>query len=220
MSATVNMDGPQEEFYWHSKPVEEVERLQETNKSTGLSSSEAKRRLEAYGLNELPAPPKTPFYMKLWAQLNNILIFILIGATIVAGILEDWAEVSLICGVVVINVSIGLIQEGKAEKAADAIKGMLAGKAVVTRDGADTEIMAVCSVPVLSSVCCVAGWWGCAAACLLCVTCDHCGAQNEVVPGDIVVITAGDQVPADLRVFEATNLKVAEDSLTGGICLR
>ena len=40
-------------------------------------------------------------------------------------------------------------------------------------------------------------------------------SQLNVVPGDIVVITAGDQVPADLRVFEATNLKVAEDSLTG-----
>ena len=39
--------------------------------------------------------------------------------------------------------------------------------------------------------------------------------QNQVVPGDVVVIAAGDQVPADLRVFEATNLKVAEDSLTG-----
>jgi magnesium-transporting ATPase (P-type) len=148
MSHTVQMDGkPQEEFDWHSKTVEEVERLQETNRSHGLTTSEAKKRLDAYGLNELPAPPKTPFYMKLWAQLNNILIFILVGATIVAGILEDWAEVSLICGVVIINVSIGLIQEGKAEKAADAIKGMLAGKAVVVRDGAATEIMAVRAFP-------------------------------------------------------------------------
>jgi len=43
----------------------------------------------------------------------------------------------------------------------------------------------------------------------------RCLLQNEVVPGDVVVITAGDQVPCDLRVFEATNLKVAEDSLTG-----
>jgi len=59
--------------------------------------------VEAYGLNELPPPKKTPFYMKLWAQLNrdNILIFILIGAAIVVGILEEFAEVGLICDVVI-----------------------------------------------------------------------------------------------------------------------
>ena len=142
----------QQELDWHSMTVDEVERLIKTNKAIGLSSDEATKRLSAYGLNELPAPPKTPFWVKLWAQLNNILVFILAAAAIVAGILQDWAEVALIIGVVVLNVSIGLIQEGKAEKAADAIKGMLAGKAVVVRDGAATEIMAV---RILVLVCCM-----------------------------------------------------------------
>ena len=68
-------------------------------------------------------------------QINNILIYILIAAAIVAGVLQDWAEVILITGVVVINVAIGLIQEGRAEQAAEAIKGMLSSKATVIRGG-------------------------------------------------------------------------------------
>ena len=151
MSTSVQIE-VQQEVDWHSMTVDEVERLIKTNKAIGLSSDEATKRLSEYGLNELPAPPKTPFWVKLWAQLNNILVFILAAAAIVAGILQDWAEVALIIGVVVLNVSIGLIQEGKAEKAADAIKGMLAGKAVVVRDGAATEIMAV---RILVRVCCM-----------------------------------------------------------------
>jgi len=133
----------QQEFDWHSKTVEEVERLQDTSMEQGLTSAEAKRRVEAYGLNELPPPKKTPFWKKLWAQLNNILILILTVAAIVLSTIGEYIEVGLICGVVVINVSIGLVQEGKAEAAADAIKGMLAGKCTVIRNGAAQVIMAV-----------------------------------------------------------------------------
>lgn len=136
------------DFDWHSKTVEEVVQLQETSIIEGLSTAEAAKRLEAYGQNELPAPAKTPFYVRLWNQLNNILIFILIGAIIVCAVLEEWAEVGLVIGVIVINVSIGLVQEGKAEAAADAIKGMLSANATVVRNGEQTSIPAV---PVLPS---------------------------------------------------------------------
>ena len=138
------------DFDWHSKTIEEVEQLQETSMTKGLSTVEAARRLEAYGKNELPAPAKTPLYVRLWNQLNNILIFILIGATIVSGVLQEWAEVALICAVVLINVTIGLVQEGKAEAAADAIKGMLSANAIVVRNGEQTSIPAVstrCPLP-------------------------------------------------------------------------
>jgi len=131
------------DFDWHSKTIEEVEQLQVTSMTMGLSTAEAARRLEAYGKNELPAPAKTPFYVRLWNQLNNILIFILIAATIVSAVLQEWAEVALICAVVVINVTIGLVQEGKAEAAADAIKGMLSANAIVVRNGEQTSIPAV-----------------------------------------------------------------------------
>ncbi len=81
--------------------------------------------------------------MRLFLQINNILIYILLAAAIVSGALSEWAEVGLIVGVVVLNVTIGMIQEGKAEKATDAIKSMLSPKAIVIRNGVQQEIAGV-----------------------------------------------------------------------------
>ncbi|EKX34242.1 hypothetical protein GUITHDRAFT_80735 [Guillardia theta CCMP2712] len=169
----------EEEEYWHSETVDKVLELQESKKD-GLTHQEAQKRLEVYGKNEMTPPPKIGFLMKLFLQINNILIYILIAAAIVSGVLKEYAEVALIVGVVVLNVTIGMIQEGKAEKAAEAIKGMLSAKATVIRDGQPTEVPA-----------------------------------SDVVPGDVVSIKAGDAVPADLRMFETSNLKILEAMLTG-----
>ena len=78
-----------------------------------------------YGPNALTPPKKPGFFAKLWAQLNNVLIFILLAAAVVVAALKDWIETGLIIGVVTVNVIIGMVQEGKAEKAAEAIKAML-----------------------------------------------------------------------------------------------
>lgn len=78
-----------------------------------------------YGPNALTPPKKPGFWAKLWAQLNNVLIFILLAAAVVVAGLQEWIEFGLILGVVTVNVMIGMIQEGKAEKAAEAIKAML-----------------------------------------------------------------------------------------------
>lgn len=79
----------------------------------------------SYGPNALTPPKKPSFFAKLWAQLNNVLIFILLAAAVVVAGLQEWIEFGLILGVVTLNVLIGMVQEGKAEKAADAIKAML-----------------------------------------------------------------------------------------------
>jgi magnesium-transporting ATPase (P-type) len=78
-----------------------------------------------YGPNALTPPKKPGFWAKLRAQLNNVLIFILLAAAVVVAALQEWIEFGLILGVVTVNVMIGMIQEGKAEKAAEAIKAML-----------------------------------------------------------------------------------------------
>lgn len=74
------------------------------------------RRLRDFGPNRLTPADKPGFLARLWGQLNNILIYILIAAAIVEGALQSWAEFGLVLGVVIINTAIGLIQEGKAEK--------------------------------------------------------------------------------------------------------
>ncbi|KIY95681.1 ATPase, P-type (transporting), HAD superfamily, subfamily IC [Monoraphidium neglectum] len=120
---------------WHAlgSTSEVFERLH-TNLD-GLTSGEAAERLQRFGPNALTPPKKPSFLAKLWGQLNNVLIFILLAAAVVVAGLREWIETGLIIGVVVINVIIGLAQEGKAEKAAEAIKAMLSSTATVIRDG-------------------------------------------------------------------------------------
>eukprot|EP00285_Hemiselmis_virescens_P013221 CAMPEP_0173380530 /NCGR_PEP_ID=MMETSP1356-20130122/3202_1 /TAXON_ID=77927 ORGANISM="Hemiselmis virescens, Strain PCC157" /NCGR_SAMPLE_ID=MMETSP1356 /ASSEMBLY_ACC=CAM_ASM_000847 /LENGTH=1147 /DNA_ID=CAMNT_0014334157 /DNA_START=96 /DNA_END=3539 /DNA_ORIENTATION=+ len=144
--AAPSISDGEDEILWYAGTVQEAMQLQSVT-ADGLNAAEVTSRLAQYGKNEITPPPKPGFLRKLWNQVNNILIFILIAATIVSAILEEWPEVALILGVVVINVTIGLVQEGKAEKAADAIKGMLSSKATVIRNGERTVVKADEVVP-------------------------------------------------------------------------
>jgi magnesium-transporting ATPase (P-type) len=76
-------------------------------------------RLKDFGPNRLTPADKPGFLARVWNQLNNILIYILLAAAIVEGALQSWAEFGLVLGVIVVNTAIGLIQEGKAEKASE-----------------------------------------------------------------------------------------------------
>ncbi|KAI8475579.1 MAG: cation transporting ATPase [Monoraphidium minutum] len=113
----------------------------------GLSEQEAAARLERFGPNALTPPKKPGFLAKLWAQLNNVLVIILMVAAVVTAGLGDYIETGLILGVVVVNVVIGLAQEGKAEKAAEAIKAMLSSTANVVRGGQRSSVDASVLVP-------------------------------------------------------------------------
>ncbi|KAI8465790.1 MAG: cation transporting ATPase [Monoraphidium minutum] len=132
---------------WHSvaSPEDVLEDLLTTTE--GLSAAEAARRLKDYGPNQLRPPQKVTFLERLWAQLNNIVIFILFVAAVIEGALQSWAEFALVLIVIVFNAALGLIQEGKAEKAADAIKAMLSPTAKVKRGGEPQVIPAEELVP-------------------------------------------------------------------------
>lgn len=120
---------------WHTLPTSAAVYGAARTNEQGLSAEEARTRLTTYGPNEMTAGKKPSLLSKLWAQLNNAVMYILAGAAVIGAIYQDWAEVALIAAVVAINVIIGLIQEGKAERAAEAIKKMLSPNAVVVRDG-------------------------------------------------------------------------------------
>jgi magnesium-transporting ATPase (P-type) len=126
---------PENEIAWYTiaRKEEVFEKLNTSPK--GLSEEECAKRLAIYGLNALTPPEKPGFWAKLWGQLNNILVWILLVAAVVVGALEEFIELGLIIAVVAINVVIGLAQEGKAEKAAEAIKAMLSSTANVMRGG-------------------------------------------------------------------------------------
>lgn len=135
------------EMAWHSVP-DAAGVLKELDSSVeGLTPEEAEARLAKYGRNALTPPKKPGFFYKLWEQVNNIMVWILLCSCIVVVALQQYIDFALILLVVVINITIGLAQEGKAEKAAEAIKAMLSATANVVRGGKRFSVEADMLVP-------------------------------------------------------------------------
>jgi len=123
-----------------NKTTEEVLKEFGSNPETGLSQKEAEQSREKFGLNQLETKkPKTLFAM-FFAQLNDILIYILLAAAVISAILGETSDAIIIAIVIVINATVGIIQESKAEKALDALKKLSTPKAVVKRDGQLKEV--------------------------------------------------------------------------------
>jgi magnesium-transporting ATPase (P-type) len=108
----------------------------------GLSGEAAQERLSRYGPNSLPAPEKAGPLLRFLRHFHNVLIYILLVAALGTALLGHWVDTGVILAVVLINTLIGFIQEGKAEKALDAIRSMLSPKAAVMRDGKRREVPA------------------------------------------------------------------------------
>lgn len=164
---------------YHDRPVgEALAALSVTEE--GLSQLEATRRLKQYGLNRLPDQPRRNPIVRFLLHFHNLLIYVLLVATIITIGLGHFVDAGVILAVVVANAIIGFIQEGRAEQAMDAIRHMLAGRTSVLREGKRQTIDSL-----------------------------------EVVPGDIVLLEAGEKIPADLRLIRATGLRLEEAILTG-----
>ena len=131
---------------WHTHTsVDVFEKL--TSTTEGLSQTIAETRLQEFGVNRLsPAKKKGPL-ARFLAQFHNVLIYVLIGAGVITALLGHWVDSGVILGVVIINAIIGFIQEGKAEKALDAIRNMLSLQAMVKRDGKFINLTADQLVP-------------------------------------------------------------------------
>ena len=113
----------------------------------GLSADEVAARLARHGPNTLPAPPRTGPLKRFLLQFHNVLIYVLLAAGVITLVLGHHVDSGVIFGVVVINAIIGFLQEGKAERALDAIRDMLSPRAQVLRDGRRQEIEASGLVP-------------------------------------------------------------------------
>ena len=154
---------------------------------SGLSSSEAEKRLSENGKNKLKEGKKKSIFSRVMAQLSDPMIIILIVAAVISAA-TDWIEngigfptdTVIIMVVVLINTVLGVVQESKAEAAIQALQEMSAATSKVLRDG---KLISVRS--------------------------------EDLVVGDVVVLEAGDSVPADCRLFECASLKVEEAALTG-----
>ena len=148
----------------------------------GLSAGEAAGRLAQYGENKLAEGRRKSWLQRIWEQLRDPMILVLIAAAVISGAFGEIADMAIILVVVVLNAALGIYQENKAEQAIEALRAMSAPHSTVRRDG---------HLAVIPS--------------------------HELVPGDIVLLEAGNAVPADLRLITAASLKIEEAALTGRI---
>ncbi len=125
---------------WYSKSKEEVLKTLNVDPEKGLTSTEAKERLEEYGENKLKGKPKKSMILLFLAQMQDMLIYVLLGASIITIVIGEYVDAIIILFVVVLNATIGVVQEYKAEKAIEALQKMTTPKALVRRDGEVKEI--------------------------------------------------------------------------------
>ena len=163
----------------HSLPAPQV--LEALDSAPGgLTAAEAAGRLRQHGPNSLPEAKPRPAIIRFLQQFHNALIYFLFAGAAAAAALSHWVDAGVILAVVLVNAVVGFLQEGKAEDALAGLRGMIAPKAHVLREGRRV------GVPVA-----------------------------DLVPGDVVLVEAGDRVPADLRLLHARNLLIDEAALTG-----
>ena len=166
---------------WHSADVAEIVVVLDTDLDSGLDDAEALRRLAAHGPNQLVTGERWVRLKRLAAQFQDVLVWLLLVAAAVSGILLDaWVDAAAIAVIVVLNAAIGYAQEAQAQTALERLREMEAPRAVVVRDGM------VASLPA-----------------------------SDLVPGDVVVVEAGERIPADARVVWDLRLVVNEAPLTG-----
>jgi Ca2+-transporting ATPase len=164
---------------WHAVPAPDAFDLLRS-KPDGLTSSEARKRLERYGPNELQEARRISPWQILLEQFKNVLIIILLIATVISFFLGHGLESVVIAVIVLFAVLLGFVQEYRAERAIEALRQMTAPTATVMRDGEEVRIPA-----------------------------------RDLVPGDVILLSTGDRIPADARLIEAINLQVEESALTG-----
>ncbi|MBI4090552.1 MAG: HAD-IC family P-type ATPase [Candidatus Komeilibacteria bacterium] len=146
----------------------------------GLTAEEALKRLAQNGPNRLPDEKKASLFMVWLRQLKSWFIYVLFVAALLSFFYSKPLDAYIIIAIVLLNATIGFVQERRAENAITSLKSLLVPKAKALRDGI---------VDVISA--------------------------EELVYGDILVLQAGDRVPADARIIHARDCAAQEASLTG-----
>lgn len=132
---------------WHSIEAEKIIELFESDSTDGLGPLSIKHREDFFGKNILKEKKQDSNLKKFFLQFNSALIYILLIASIVTAMLQEWIDSGVIFGVVIVNVIIGYIQEVKAQKAIDLLKKMINTEAIVIRDGNKIRISSDDLVP-------------------------------------------------------------------------
>ncbi len=120
---------------WHAVDPDEVLKRLATYAESGLTSSEAEKRLTQYGPNELEEAPPTSFWQMLGEQFNNFVVILLIVAAVISALLGDYIESAAIFAIVILNATLGVVQERSAAQELAALRKLASPDAQVIRDG-------------------------------------------------------------------------------------
>ncbi|MDP1948870.1 MAG: cation-transporting P-type ATPase [Nitrospirota bacterium] len=132
---------------WHSRAADALAMDLRTNLEVGLSADEAGRLQQNEGFNELPEA-STPSLLKLFlSQFTRLIVWVLIGAAVISGLLEDWLDAVATVAIVFLNGLLGFVQEFRAEQSLAALRKMSISMARVFRDGMLRSIPARESAP-------------------------------------------------------------------------
>ncbi|MFF0105659.1 cation-translocating P-type ATPase [Streptomyces hirsutus] len=133
---------------WHALPPTDATARLEVDPGVGLSSDEAARRLAEHGPNQLDEAPREPRWRAFLRQFQDLLIIILLVAAVVSLVVsQEWETPIAIAVVVLLNATIGFVQESRAEAALDALREMTVTHATVRRDGRLMQLAASELVP-------------------------------------------------------------------------
>ncbi|MEE8814530.1 MAG: calcium-translocating P-type ATPase, PMCA-type [Lactobacillus delbrueckii] len=114
----------------------------------GISSAEAKKRLDQYGPNALAGKKKRSMFARFMDQFKDLMIIVLLVAAVLSGVVaQEWTDAGIILVVVLLNAVLGVIQEARSEAAIEALKDMSTPSARVRRDGAVIEVPSTDIVP-------------------------------------------------------------------------
>ena len=168
---------------WHTKEIEEIEKNFRTNKLYGIETEEAKKRLEHFGENKLANKKKENIFIKFIKQFNDFMIIILIIASIISAIITKMnGENDYIDSIIIIAIVVFNAIMGLIQEA----KAEKSLEALKNMTAPVAKVRRNGKVETISA--------------------------NEVVPGDIILLEAGNYVPADARLISCSNLKVEESS--------
>jgi Ca2+-transporting ATPase len=173
----------------HRVPAQAVVAALGSDAARGLSVSEVEKRLEQHGPNRLKSAPETPWWKRLLEQFENFLVIILLVATVISAIewlLQDPRETNLPYEAIVILLIVVL----------NALLGFF------QEARAERSVRALMALAAPESTVIRDGERQRIAA-------------DQIVPGDIVMVEAGDKIPADARLIENANLRTDEAPLTG-----
>ena len=171
----------------YRRSIEEVVAALATDSLRGLSTVEARARLERYGKNEIVSEKPVPAWRKFLRQFEDVLVILLLVAAAISFALwlyeRDAAlpfEAIAIFAIVILNAVMGYVQTARAERAIASLRAMSPAEATVVRDGERHRV-----------------------------------PTAELVPGDVMLVEEGDTIAADARLIDSTSLKTAEAALTG-----